>query len=88
MKTLAEKIDLLELSEKAANLIIKILEEKNSHSKIPTKNDLKFKETLKQIYHICPLLSDGYAEMYNFIQKEKINEKSSYQKRLIKNGKY
>jgi len=71
--TLANKIELIHLSEEASNLMIKFLEEKNPISKTPTKNGLKFKKTLKQIYQICPLLSEGYVKMYNHIQKEKIN---------------
>ena len=84
--TLAEKIELTNLSEKASELLIKILEEKITVKEIPTKNDLEFKRMVNQIYQISPLLSEGYIKMYNYLQKEKTTPKSKYMKQLKKDG--
>ncbi|OIO40562.1 hypothetical protein AUJ61_01840 [Candidatus Pacearchaeota archaeon CG1_02_30_18] len=84
--TLANKIELIGLSEKASDLLIKILEEKIPKAEIPTKNDLEFKRMVNQIYQISPILSEGYLKMYNYLQKEKITPKSKYIKQLRING--
>jgi len=77
---------LIGLSEKASDLLIKILEEKIPKAEIPTKNDLEFKRMVNQIYQISPILSEGYLKMYNYLQKEKITPKSKYIKQLRING--
>jgi len=84
--TLANKIELIGLSEKASDLLIKILEEKIPKAEIPTKNDLEFKRMVNQIYQISPILSEGYLKMYNYLQKEKITPKSKYIKQLRIDG--
>ena len=84
--TLTNKTELVGLSEKASDLLIKILEEKIPEAEIPTKNDLEFKRMVNQIYQISPLLSEGYIKMYNYLQKEKITPKSKYIKQLRIDG--
>ncbi|NCN51667.1 hypothetical protein GW931_01515 [archaeon] len=83
--TLKDKIELINLSEKASDLLIKVLEEKIPKKETPTKNDVEFQRTLTYINKISPLLSEGYTKMYNYIQEKKLNENSTYLKKLTKN---
>jgi hypothetical protein len=73
------------LGIRASNLLIEIIDEPIPSEQKPTERDLQFKEILKQIYGVCPLLSDSYMLMYNHIQKDKSEkEKLSYLKELKK----
>lgn len=80
-----EKSDLIKLSERASDLLVKIIEEELPSVRQPTDCDVEFKEVLSQIHPICPLLSDSYKIMYNHIQKQKISSGDTYYKRLKKN---
>jgi len=80
--SLEEKTKLIELSEKASDLLVGIIDEALPKTKTPTENDVRFKKILSKIYQICPLLSDSYIRMYNHIQEQKISSHDSYVKRL------
>ena len=83
--SLEEKTKLISLSEKASDLLVEILSENNPKEQIATERDKKIKNIFSQIHHTCPLLADGYIEMYNYIQKVKSKEeKLTYLKRLRK----
>ena len=82
--SLEEKSRLMELGGKASDLLVNIMDENLPKTKEPTKNDTEFKEILSQIHEICPLLSDSYTGMYNYIQKQKTASKDYYVKRIKK----
>ncbi|MBS3085888.1 hypothetical protein J4225_04365 [Candidatus Pacearchaeota archaeon] len=82
MKLAVNKIKrLTELGEETSGLLVKIIEEPLPKKWITTNNGNKFRELLKEIYLICPLLSDSFMEMYNYVQREK-STGSAYLKRL------
>ena len=81
---LEKKLRLIKLSERASDLLVEIIDESLPKTKAPTKRDVEFKEVLSRIYEICPLLSDSYTRMYNYIQKEKVSSKGSYVKQSRK----
>jgi hypothetical protein len=80
--------ELTKLGEKASDLIVKIIYEKLPKQKMLTKYDKEFHEVIDKIEKICPLLSESYAQMYNYIQKGKISKNSTYVKRLNKDKPY
>jgi hypothetical protein len=82
--TLEEKSKLIELSEIASGLLVKVIDEILPEEEELTKNDMNFKKVISQIYDICPLLSDSYMLMYNHIQKEKLPPDNLYLKQLKK----
>jgi hypothetical protein len=82
--SLEQKTNLVSLGEKASDLLVKIIDEELPKSQQSTKTDIKLKEVLSQIYKICPLLSDSYILMYNYIQEQKISSRDTYYKRLRK----
>ena len=79
-----EKEKLIRLTETASNLLVNIIEETLPSIKQPTKKDIEFNQILNQIYPISPLLSDSYVDMYNNIQKEKMDSQDTYYKKLRK----
>lgn len=83
--SLEEKTKLIELSEKASDLLVGTIDEPLPKTRTPTQNDIEFKEILSKIYQICPLLSDSYAHMYNHVQSKKRDSNDSYIKRISKN---
>ena len=89
--SLKEKTKLIRLSERASDLLVKMIDEELPKLKIPTEGDNEFKRILSQIYEICPLLSDSYKEMYNYAQKQKYMEEKGkkedvYYKQLRRNS--
>jgi hypothetical protein len=78
--SLEDTTKLTELGEIASDLLVKIMDADIQKEAVPTDMDILFKRTLTQIYSICPLLSDGYIKMYNYIQKQKIGPESEYLK--------
>lgn len=82
--TLEQRTELTGLAEKASDLLVKIIDERLPKTKKPTKTDNEFQAILSQIYPICPLLSDSYTLMYNYIQEQKVSAHSTYLKRLTK----
>jgi hypothetical protein len=72
--SLEDKTRLIMLSEKASDLLVAIIEDKLPSSPQATNRDYEFKDTLFQIYDICPLMSDSYTIMYNYIQTQKISD--------------
>jgi hypothetical protein len=85
--SLEKKAELSFFGIRASNLLVEIIDEPLPKEKIPTRRDIEFKEILAQINSICPLLSDSYMLMYNYIQKEKSNPKEdSYLKHLRRNN--
>lgn len=82
--TLEQKIKLSKLQKKVSNLILETIEENLPKNPEPTDLDISFKNTLTEIYQISPILADGYVQMYNDIQANKINKESSYLKRFRK----
>jgi hypothetical protein len=86
--SLEKKTKLIELSERASDLIVGIMDEKLPKYRILTKYDKEFHEVIDKIEKICPLMSESYVNMYNDIQKKKISKNSTYYKRLSKHNKY
>jgi hypothetical protein len=82
--TLEEKSRLIKFAESASELLVKIIDEDLPKEEEPSKNDVYFRHIISQINTICPLLSDSYVLMYNYIQKEKLSPDSLYLKRLRK----
>lgn len=80
--TLEEKTKLIKLSERASDILVKIMDEKLPKEKTYTINDILFKGILLNIHEICPLLSDSYSIMYNYLQKQKISSKDNYFKQI------
>jgi len=80
--SLEEKTKLITFSERASDLLVKIIDKNLPKMRKPTKQDKEFKQILSKIYQICPLLSDSYVLMYNYIQKQKISLGDSYFKRI------
>jgi hypothetical protein len=82
--SLEETTKLIKLSEKASDLLVRIIDEPLPKTRTPTKNDIELNEVLSKIYLISPLLSDSYMQMYNHLQKGKISSDDSYITQLKK----
>jgi len=80
--SLEEKTKLITFSERASDLLVKIIDKNLPKMRKPTKQDKEFKQILSRIYQIWPPLSDGYAVMYNYLQTGKISLGDSYFKRI------
>ena len=83
-----ERINLDGLSTKISKLLVKIAEEKLPKEKIPTELDIKYMNTISEIKEISPMLANRYLKNYNEIQRQKIDDNSSYLKRLGENPLY
>lgn len=77
-----EKSELIKLSEKASDLMVKIIDEPISIIPYVTRLEKEFVETIAQMHKISPLLSDSYAVMYNHIQEQKRPTKEWLFKRI------
>lgn len=67
-----ERAWLTKLGQHVSELLVKIAEEDILKDGIPTELDMQYQDVLSKIKTISPEFSDGYAALYNHIQKKKI----------------
>ena len=63
--SLKEKTKLIRLSERASDLLVKMIDEELPKLKITTEGENEFKRIISQMIEICHLLSKSYKEMYS-----------------------
>jgi hypothetical protein len=65
----------IKLSERVSDLIVKIADEEISHLKEESETDKEVKYLIEEIKKICPVLSEGYSKMYDYLKKKQYEAK-------------